>query len=167
MRDTARRAFVATAVVVGVVALALALWKLRVLVGLILLAFVIAAAMRPGVDALRRRGIPRGIGVAVHYLVVAGLVAVFLWVVVPRAITQIGDAIGNVPTTRQELNRQAKHSKGIKHQILVAIQKRLKRLPSAGSLVHRSVGIGKTAFEILVGIFFTFASEREEDPHED
>jgi predicted PurR-regulated permease PerM len=158
MRDTARRAFVATAVVVGVVALALALWKLRVLVGLILLAFVIAAAMRPGVDALNRRGIPRGVGVAVHYLVLAGLFALFLWLVVPRAITQIGDAVGNVPTTRKELNRQAKHSTGIKHEILVAIQKRLKRLPSAGSIVHRSVGVGKTAFEILVGIFFTFAS---------
>ncbi|MGB2952503.1 MAG: AI-2E family transporter [Gaiellaceae bacterium] len=158
MRDTARRALVGTSVAVAIVALALALWKLRILVGLLLLAFVIAAAMRPGIDALRRRGIPRGVGLALHYLALAGVVTLFLWFVVPRAITQISDAIGTVPTSRKELNRQAKHSTGFKHEILIAIQKRLKRLPSASSLFHRSVSLGKTAFEILVGIFFTFAS---------
>jgi predicted PurR-regulated permease PerM len=158
MRETARRAFIATLVVVGVVVLALALWKLRVLVALILLGFVIAAAMRPGVDALHRRGIPRGVGVAVHYVALAGLVALFLWFVVPRAVNQISEAVGTVPTSRQELGRQARQSTGIKHKILVAIQKRLKRLPSAGAVFHRTVTVTKTAFEILVGIFFTLAT---------
>ena len=34
----------------------------------------------------------------------------------------------------------------------------LHRLPSAGKLVHPALSIGKTAFEVLIGIFFTFAS---------
>jgi predicted PurR-regulated permease PerM len=157
MADTARRACIATLVVIGVVVVALALWKLRVLFSLFLLGLVIAAAMRPGIDALRRRGVPRGFGVALHYLALLGVVALFLGLVVPRAITQIGNALGTVPTSRAELNKAARQSTGIKHTFLVAVQKRLKKLPSPSSVVHESVTVTRTAFEVIVGIFFTFA----------
>jgi predicted PurR-regulated permease PerM len=158
MGQVARKAAIATLVVLGVVALALALWKLRVLVSLFFLGLVIAAAMRPGVEWLHERHVPRGVGVAIHYLAIAGLVALFLWLVVPRAVTQVGDALGgNVPTSTNDLDRATKHSTGIKHEILSSLQKRLKRLPAAGSVAHASVGVGKAAFEVLIAIFFTFA----------
>jgi predicted PurR-regulated permease PerM len=158
MGEVARKAAIATLVVLGVLALALALWKLRVLVSLFFLGLVIAAAMRPGVEWLHDRRVPRAAGVAIHYLALAGLVALFLWLVVPAAVTQVGDALGgNVPTSQKELDRATKHSKGIKHEILSAIQKRLKRLPAADSIFHSSLGVGKAAFEVLIGIFFTFA----------
>ena len=59
MQDTARRAFVATLVALAVVLTALALWKLKAIISLLFLAFIIAAAMRPGVDRLARLRIPR------------------------------------------------------------------------------------------------------------
>jgi predicted PurR-regulated permease PerM len=157
MQATARKAAIATLVVLGILVAALALWKLRVLFSLFFLGLVIAAAMRPGIDALNRRGVPRPAGLAIHYLALAGVVALLLWLVVPRAVTQVGDAIGNVPTSQTELRQATKHSTGIKHEILAGIQKRLKRLPSAGSAVQASESVGKKAFEALIGIFFTFA----------
>ena len=60
--DTARKAFVATLVVVGVVVLALALWKIRLVVALLFAGFIVAAAIRPTIESLHRRGIPRGVG---------------------------------------------------------------------------------------------------------
>jgi hypothetical protein len=48
--ETARRTAVATLVVIGLVAVALALWKLKLIVSLLFLGFAIAAAMRPGVE---------------------------------------------------------------------------------------------------------------------
>jgi hypothetical protein len=57
MGETARRTFVAT-LVVGVVALALALWKLKIVIALVFFGFVIAAAMRPSVDRLAALRIP-------------------------------------------------------------------------------------------------------------
>jgi predicted PurR-regulated permease PerM len=155
--QVARKAAVATLVVVGIVALALALWKLRVLLSLFFLGLVIAAAMRPGIDWLQAMRVPRGIGLAIHYLALAGLVALLLWLIVPRAVDQVGQALGNVPTSRTELNRATKNSTGIKHTILKAVQKRLKKLPTASSVVHASVGITKAAFEVVIAIFFTFA----------
>jgi predicted PurR-regulated permease PerM len=146
---------VTTLVVGGLVVLALALWKLRLVITLLFFAFVIAAAMRPGVDALRRRRVPRAAAVLVHYVVLAGVIAGFLWLVVPTARDQLAAA---VPTSKTELNRKAKNSTGIKHEILVAIQKRVNRLPSAGKVVHPALEITRRAFEVLVGIFFVFAS---------
>ena len=72
LAQTARKALVATLVAGAVVVLALALWKLRLVISLVFLGFIIAAAMRPGIDALQRWRIPRGVGVALHYLVLVG-----------------------------------------------------------------------------------------------
>ena len=157
MGQVARKAAVATLVVVSIVALVLALWKLRVLVSLFFLGLVIAAAMRPGIEWLHARRVPRSVGLAVHYLVLAGVVALFLWLVVPRAVDQVGQALGGVPTSRNALDKATRNSTGIKHTVLRALQKRLKKLPAASSLVHASVSVTKTAFEVLIAIFFTFA----------
>ncbi|MBA2566060.1 MAG: hypothetical protein H0V09_11660, partial [Gemmatimonadetes bacterium] len=96
MRDTARRAFVASLVVGGVVVGALALWKLQLVVALLFLAFTIAAAMRPGVEALRRRRVPRGLSIGIHYAGLAVLLSVLLWLVVPRALQEIRGALGEI-----------------------------------------------------------------------
>lgn len=158
MDSTARRAATATLVALSIVVAALALWKIKAVIALLLLGFIVAAAMRPGVDWLQKRWrVPRGIGVFLHYIVLFGLIALVLWLVVPRAVTQVQQATGNVPTSTSELKHAANHSTGIKHEILVGIEKRLKRLPAAGSIVHSAVTVTKTAFEVLIGIFFVFA----------
>ena len=153
MGDTARRAATATLVAGGIVVLALALWKIKVVIALVFLGFTIAAAMRPGVDWLNRRArLPRSAGVLVHYVVFAGVIALFLWLVVPPAIDQVQQAIGH-----STLHHEATHSTGIKHDILTSIDKRLRRLPSGKALIHPAVTVTKTAFEVLIGVFFMFA----------
>jgi predicted PurR-regulated permease PerM len=158
MGDVARKAAVSTIVVIAIVALALALWKLKIVIALVFLGFVLAAAMRPGVDRLAAWRVPRPAGVALHYLAIVGALALILWLVVPRAVDQVSQALGGVPTSRKELNQQTKHSKGIKHQVLSAVQTRLTKLPKAGSIFHGAVAVGLRAFEVLIGIVFVFAT---------
>jgi predicted PurR-regulated permease PerM len=147
----ARRALIATAVAVGVVALALALWKLRLIVTLVFVAITWAAAMRPGVDWLRRHGIPRGVGVLVHYLVLLGLVALMLAFVVPQLVHEIQAALDTA-------NSPQPQTTGLKQQILDGLQRRLGHLPSVGRLVHPALSAGEEALKVLVGIFFTLAT---------
>jgi predicted PurR-regulated permease PerM len=157
MPGTARRAATATIVAVAIIVLALALWKLRVIIALLFLGFVIASAMRPSVEWLHRRArVPRGIGVVIHYLGLLAAIGLFLYLVVPVAITQIDHAIGQVPTSRSQLHTAAVHSHGIRHEILSAVDKRLRQLPSGGSLLHPAITVTKTLFEIVVGILFMF-----------
>jgi predicted PurR-regulated permease PerM len=118
---------------------------------------VIAAALRPVIEGLHAWRVPRGVGLAIHYLALAVVVAFLLWLVVPRAVTQVGDALGTVPRSPTALNQATKNSTGIKHTILRAVQKRLQKLPSASSTLHASIGVTQTAFEALIGVFFTFA----------
>jgi predicted PurR-regulated permease PerM len=155
--DTARKAFVTAVVVGAVVVLALALWKVRVLIALLFLAFIVAAAMRPGIEALRRRRIPRGIGVAVHYVALAGLVSVLLWLVVPRAIDQVTEALESV-NSREELRQEARESTGLRRQLLEGLQQRLEELPSGQELVDPALELGLLGVEVAVGIFFVLAS---------
>ena len=69
MRDISKKVALATLVAIAIVAAALALWKLKLVLALIFLGFILAAAMRPGIDALRRRGVPRSAGLFIHYAV--------------------------------------------------------------------------------------------------
>jgi predicted PurR-regulated permease PerM len=152
MRQTAERAFITGAVIGAVVVGALALWKLKVLISLLFLAFIIAAAMRPGVEALRRYRIPRGAGILIHYAVLIGLIGLLLWAVVPRAIDQVQAALGE-----QNLQQETEAASGWKREVLVGLQERLEDLPSAREFVDPAVEATVIGFEIFVGIFFVLA----------
>ena len=104
-----------TLVGLGLVIVVLALWKMRLIVVLLLFAIVIASAMRPGVEALQRRGIPRSGGIAIHYVALFGLLAGLLWLAVPRALEEVRDAVSALPETRSELRQEATDSGGLKH----------------------------------------------------
>jgi len=157
MAETARRTAVVTLVVGGIVVLAVVLWKVKLLLAILFLGFILAAAIRPGIEAMRRRGIPRGVGLAIHYLAFAGLLALALWLVVPRALDQVDNAIGNIPETRQELGQSAKKSEGIKADVLRGLQTRLREVRGE-ELIEPATEITRTAFEILVATLFVFAT---------
>lgn len=156
MSETMKRVALGTLVVIAIAATALALWELKILLALIFLGFILAATMRPGIDALKRRGVPRGVGVLILYLGLAGLVTLALWTVVPRAVDQVEGGLGG--STQAEIRRQAKESEGIKHEILIAIDKRLRNLPEAGELFDPAVEVTITAFEIVLGFLFVLAT---------
>jgi predicted PurR-regulated permease PerM len=160
MGETAKRAAVATLVVIGIVAVALALWKLKVVIALVFFGITIAAAMRPGIERLQAWRVPRGVGLLLHYIALFGVLALLLWLAVPRALTQVESALGTngLPTKASDLNKAAKSSHGIKRKILRSLQQRLQHLPKTSKLFQSGVSVGLKAFEILVGIFFTFAT---------
>jgi len=159
MAETARRAFVAALVFVGVVVFALALWKLRLLIALLFLAFVVAAAMRPGVDWLRKRRVPRALGIAAHYLAFVGFLALLLWLAVPRALDQVGKALGgDVPTSQEELRTATSRTTGIAHAVLERVQHWLGELPGPAGLIDPALQWTQLGLEVAFGIFFTLAA---------
>ena len=153
---TARRAAISTLVAGGIIVVGLALWKLKLVLALLFTAMIIAAAIRPGIDWLARRHVPRPIGLALHYLVLLGVIAAAISFATPRALDQVNHALS--PSGKAEIAREAKQSSGIKHELLSSLRTRLEHLPKRSSLVKPAAQIGKTAFEVLIGIFFTFAA---------
>ena len=156
MKATAERVALSTLIVIAIVALALALWKLKLVLALVFLALILAAALRPGIDRLGRAGVPRGLGLAIHYLAIAALLTVALWFVVPRAVDQVQNALGG--STQAEIHQEAANSKGIKHEVLTAIDKRLREVPKTSELLHPAVEVTLKVFEVVLGVFFVLAS---------
>lgn len=152
MAGTASRALVRGLVALGVVVLALALWKLRVLLGLVFLAIILGSGMRPGIEALARRGVPRGIGVLLHYLVLGGLVSLALGFVVPQVLDEArtslreqgGDASGGVADS-------------IRHAVASGVNDWLHGTPSLHMLVARGIDLSLRGFAIVGGIAFVLA----------
>ncbi|MDX6475000.1 MAG: hypothetical protein QOH95_511 [Gaiellaceae bacterium] len=156
MRDTARRAAVITLVAGTIVVVALALWKLKLVLALLFFALIISAAIRPSIEWLARHGVPRALGLALHYLALFGVVVAGLSFAVPSALNQVNHALS--PTGKAEIAQATKNSTGVKHQVLLALQKRLKHLPSKSALLKPAAQVGAKAFEAIIAVFFTFAA---------
>jgi predicted PurR-regulated permease PerM len=84
------------------------------------------------------------------------VIAVALAFAVPAALHQVDHALS--PSGKAEIAHAARTSSGVKHQILTALQKRLQHLPKRSELLKPAAQVGKKAFEVLIGIFFTFAA---------
>jgi predicted PurR-regulated permease PerM len=153
---TAQRAAVATLVGGGIVVVALALWKVRLVLALLFFALIIAAAMRPSIEWLAERRLPRAAGLALHYLALVGLIAGALAFAAPRALDQVNHALS--PSGKAQIAHAAKNSSGVKHEVLTALQKRLNHLPKKKKLLKPAAQVGVKAFEVLIGIVFTLAA---------
>jgi hypothetical protein len=86
MGGTAHRAATATLIAAAIVVAALALWKLRIVIALLFLGFVIASAMGPSIEWLDRRDrVPRSVGVVVHYFGFLGAFLIGIVFMIPIA----------------------------------------------------------------------------------
>lgn len=153
-RDTMRTAARAAVGVIAVVAIAFGLWKVRDLIILLLLALTFAAAMRPGVERLRRRGVPQSLAIAFFFVTVLGILGVFVWLAVPPAVHQVGQALAQPGPTGSEIH----HSTGIRHDVLVWLDKSLHDLPSGTKLLHPVATYGGKAAHAFVTVFFLLAA---------
>ena len=97
----------------------------------------------PGVETLRRRGVPRGVGIAVHYLALSAIVGLLLLFAVPRALSEVQGAISSLPETRSQIHGQASQSTGLKREVLTGLERRLAELPSRDKLVEPGVEINE------------------------
>ncbi|MBV8258974.1 MAG: AI-2E family transporter [Actinobacteria bacterium] len=147
-RDPMRIAARAAIGVAVVAVVTIGLWRVRDVIILLLLSLTLAAAMRPGVEALQRRGVPHVVAIGVFFVAVLGGLALFFWFAVPPAIDQ----------AQQALSQRAIGGTGLRHNVLVWVQKELHKLPSGAAVIHPIATYGKQATGILAGIFFTLAA---------
>jgi predicted PurR-regulated permease PerM len=138
--------------VVGVVVATLALWRLRTLVILLLLAVTLAAALRPGVQTLRRRRIPEPLAILLLFVLGLGVFVLFFWLALPPALRQLHEALTSPRYTVHG------HSKGFEHNLVSWVNQQLQHLPSGSAVIHPIATYGKKGTEAVVGVLFTLAA---------
>lgn len=102
-----RRFFLKTLIAVGVVALLWAAYLLRDLLLVFMVAFLLAAALAPLVDAAERRGIPRLYSVIALALSGLGALAILLMALLPALIAQVEHLLQTWPEQTARLTRNA------------------------------------------------------------
>jgi predicted PurR-regulated permease PerM len=153
-RDSTIRVAKATATALAVVALAFGLWQVRSVLVLLLLAVTLAAAIRPGVDWLRRHHVPESIAILLHFAVLGGAVGLLVWLAVPPALHQIADALDHSAIAGAHSGQAA----GVRDRVLAWLQQHLRQLPTGTELIHPVATYGHKAGEVFVAIFFTLAA---------
>jgi putative heme transporter len=152
-RDAARLAARATAGALAVVALGVAVWHLRSMVILLLLALTFAAAIRPGVEWLHRRRVPQPLAILSFFLLVGCLLVLFFWLAVPPALHQVSAAL-----EQKTVGGAVRNSTGIRHDVLVWLDAHLSNLPSGPAVLHPVASYGHKATDAVVATFFTLAA---------
>ena len=153
-RDLVLLAVKITAAGIGVVALAVGLWQLRTMVILLLLALTFAAAIRPGVDWLHKRGVPESLAVLGFFVLILAVATTFFWLAVPPLVHEVSDALNQPVVGAAAVH----HSTGIRHDVLLWLDRHLRRLPSGGALLHPIATYGHKATDAIVAVFFTVAA---------
>ncbi|HUZ14674.1 MAG TPA: AI-2E family transporter [Gaiellaceae bacterium] len=134
--------------VIVVAAVTFGLWQVRDVVILLVLSLSIAAAVRPGVDLLKRYRVPEVLAIGAFVLAGVGSVVLFFWFAVPPAIHQLSDALSQ-PTVG---------GTGLRHNVLAWLQHEVHKLPSGASAIHPIATYGKQATKIVAAVFFLLAA---------
>jgi predicted PurR-regulated permease PerM len=138
------------------------LYSLRAVLFLFFVAIVVGTAIRPAVDWLHRRGVPRGTGIIVIYILIAGLATAFVAMIFPLLADQAAEISRSLP----------EYYTGIRSALINADNRLLQnigwRLPSEISILTRRdpnteemlTQVGQTFFYtnlVLRGILSTLA----------
>jgi predicted PurR-regulated permease PerM len=141
--------------VLTALALAQAMARASQMLVLILTALFLAIGLNPAVEAMRRRGLTRGLAVAVMLVVVVGFSAALAAAIVPPVINQTTQLISNAPEFLEELRRNSTIAQLDKdYEFIERAQERLTERVQDGKLVFSAfggvVGVGRT---VLSGAF--------------
>jgi len=151
----------------ALLAAAYVLWQIRQLLLLIFAAIVAATALNLLVRRFRRMGMQRGYAVVLALLVLLGIVAIFVWQIVPPFVRQLVELAELLPLGIQQLNdwivslEERLPSAAI--EAIPDINRFLSQLPQ---VLRRLVGGGLTAvLNVLLVLVLTVMLLADPDPY--
>jgi predicted PurR-regulated permease PerM len=168
-----RRLVVANLAVLAVAACFVLVYRFAAALFILFVGIALGMAVKPGVDWLRRRGVPRWAGALAVYLALGAAAAGVLLLAVPVIAEQIGNLIARGPHQVQE----------VRHQLLSSSSRTLRRIaaylpatlgerPGAaaptildvGELLTYASAVGRNVFIVaavlLLGFYWTLEGDR-------
>ena len=138
------------------------LWAIRDILIILLLAIILASAMDPLVEYLKRHKIPRSVSVTAVYILVLGLFAALFSLIIPLVVAQSKILIQNLPQYGQSLQDRFSVTLGGTN-ISELFRQYISNTNPGGSVVSGTFGIFNSVIaiiSILVSAFYLVA-----EPH--
>jgi predicted PurR-regulated permease PerM len=148
--------------VLGVLLAAYAIYLVRGILVLVFIALFLAVSLEPAVRWLTARGVRRSAAVTIVMAVLVGMVAAFVWSVVPPLVDQAGKLVSDLPGYLHKLSTQSRavrevtdryHLTDKLNELLAAAPGRL--AGGAVGFVQRFFGfVGSTLTVLVLTIYF-------------
>jgi predicted PurR-regulated permease PerM len=163
---------ISTGAIFRIVIIILGIWILyliRDIVALFFISLILTAAIDPGVDWLRRRKIPRGVGVLIIYCILFLIIGTAIYFFIPAIISQLNDFSQSLPRYIENLSNL---SSGIKnftqaHNISLGAQDFLNLGSNTanlrGKLFSTTVGVFSGLVSFIIVLSLTFYLSVKED----
>lgn len=159
--------------VLGVAVAFLVIYRFAAALFILFVGLALGMAVKPGVDWLRRRGVPRWAGALAIYLGLAATAAGVLLLAVPVIAQEIGALVERAPRGLAQLRVQLASSTSRTLRHLVAVlppgidaHSQVARTdgPSAGTLLAHAGALGRNVFTVtavlLLGYYWTLEGDR-------
>lgn len=165
-RGEARRLFQANLVVLGVLACFGLVYRFANALFILFVGIAVGMAVKPGVEWLRRRGVPRSIGALTIYLVLAGLFGGAALLVTPAISEGMSALVARGPTQLETLRERMANSESstLRHladaRLPTPAPSKLepaKVVTTAGALGRN---LGAVAAVLLLGFYWTLEGDR-------
>lgn len=146
---------VSSMTIVKIVIALLLLWFLYIIldvIGIVFVAFIIAAAITPWVDALEARRIPRVASVIGIYIILLGTISIAIALIVPAVVDELGQLARRLPELFQSVSELFAPVTGLpnRDQALSTLQQNLDSLNKG--LVEITSGIFNTLSSVFGGV---------------
>lgn len=145
------------------------LYTIKDIIAVIFVAFVLASALDPWIDALQKRKIPRGVGILIIYLVMLAVISLTFALIIPPIIEQTKQITNSFPEYFEKISdlytnfQQFSNDYGVQSTVqnsLNSINNTLGQLGSGiFSVSSRFFGAIFGAFAILVIVFYMTIGE--------
>jgi predicted PurR-regulated permease PerM len=144
---TVRTLVTAALIVLGVVALVAFLASIISIVLVVLVAVVFAEGIRPLVDDLHRRRVPRPVGILVVYIAVLAFIAIMVLLLVQPIVSEASSLATNFPAYQQDF---LKWFTGVEHQFHFNVNIAQQVSTFIDATRNILLAIGGTIFSIIV-----------------
>jgi predicted PurR-regulated permease PerM len=152
----------------GIAVLALAAWKVRNILLLVLVSAVLAVGLDPQVRWLQRRRISRVWAVTIIVLLTVGFLVLFAWLVIPPSVRQLHDLATHTPRYIARIHNAHGFLGTLeaKYHLAERLQELTNRLPgmAVGKIPSITAGAGSVLFNALtiavLTIYFLSGLER-------
>lgn len=168
-----RRLVLANLAVLSVAGCFLLVYRFAAALFILFVGIALGMAVKPGVDWLRRRGVPRWLGALLIYLALAAAAAGVLLLAVPVVAEQIGTLLARGPHQMDELRQQLLSSSSrtlrrIGRYLPAALGTKAvageTRVLEVGALVTYAGVVGRNVFTVaavlLLGFYWTLEGDR-------
>jgi predicted PurR-regulated permease PerM len=168
-----RRLVAANLAVLSVAACFLAVYRFAAALFILFVGIALGMAVKPGVDWLRRRGVPRWLGALAVYLCLGAAAAGVLLLAVPVIAQEVGALVARGPHRFEQLRDGLLSSSSRTIRRLAAFLPRAidgapdaagAVAPSTGTLLASAGALGRNAFTVaavlLLGYYWTLEGDR-------